>query len=84
MMIPVPERGYFRAVEGLEEARRVPGVEEIVITAKPGQLLEPWPEGHSYPGFIFARRELPEQVSDSLRAAHRALRFRFNTPLPLA
>ena len=33
----------------------VPHVEEVRITAKPDQLLEPLPEGDSYLGFIFAR-----------------------------
>jgi biotin carboxylase len=75
MMIPVPGRGRFRAAEGIEQARAWPGIEGVVITAKPGQLLEPWPEGHVYPGFIFARGPLPEQVVEALRGAHRQLRF---------
>jgi biotin carboxylase len=84
MMVPVPARGHFRDVEGVADARTVPGVEEIVVTAKPGQLMEPWPEGHSYPGFIFARADLPEQVTAALREAHRRLRIRLDTAVPLA
>jgi biotin carboxylase len=84
MMIPVPARGHFRNVDGLEDARAVAGVEAIVMTAKPGQMLEPWPEGHSYPGFIFARGDLPEQVTQALRVAHGRLRLRLDTALPLA
>jgi hypothetical protein len=84
MMIPVPGRGHFRGVDGIEDARLVAGIEDVVVTAKPGQLLEPWPEGHSYPGFIFARGALPEQVVAALRDAHGRLRFRFDKSLPLA
>ena len=70
MMIPVPGAGVFREVRGLAEARALPGVDDIVITAHPGQSLVPWPEGSRYPGFIFARGERPEEVERVLRAAH--------------
>ena len=70
MMIPVPAAGVFREVRGLAEARALPGVDDIVITAHPGQSLVPWPEGSRYPGFIFARGERPEEVERVLRAAH--------------
>ena len=55
MMIPIPHRGVFRHVEGLEEARAVTGIDDIRVTAKADQLLIPLPEGASYLGFIFAR-----------------------------
>lgn len=83
MMIPVPGRGRVRAVEGVDRARAVAGIDDVVITAKPGQLLEPLPEGHSYPGFIFARRPLPEQAIAALRQAHAALSFRLDAAVPL-
>src|SRR5256885_6644368 len=51
MMIPVPAGGGgLREVRGVEAARAVPQVEEVVITAHPGQELVPWPEGARYPG----------------------------------
>lgn len=62
MMIPIPREGIYVAVEGLEQARATPGVEDIIITAKPGQKLVPLPEGNSYLGFIFARGELLDDV----------------------
>jgi len=43
MMIPIPQAGVYQGVEGLEEARSVPGITDVVITAKEGQLLEPLP-----------------------------------------
>ena len=33
MMIPIPRRGIFRGVSGLEAARAVPGIEDVRITA---------------------------------------------------
>lgn len=84
MMIPIPLRGLLKRVEGEEEARRVPGVESVHITAKPDQLLEPLPEAGSYLGFIFARGETPDAVDASLRDAHARLRFLIDAPIPLA
>jgi len=75
MMIPVPGAGVLREVRGVDEARRLPLVEEVVITAHPDQELVPWPEGARYPGFIFARGDTPEAVEAALRAAHRRLQF---------
>jgi hypothetical protein len=75
MMIPIPLRGLYRRVEGVDVARRVPGIEDLRITAKPDQLLIPLPEGASYLGFIFAKGDTPEAVVGALRTAHAELRF---------
>src|SRR2546426_11948442 len=69
MMIPVPGAGVLREVRGVDAARAVPLVEEVVITAHLGQTLAPWPEGSRYPGFIFARGGTSEAVEAALRAA---------------
>lgn len=83
MMIPIPRRGLFKQTDGLEAATAVEGVEEIIITAKPDQLLEPLPEAGSYLGFIFARGETPAQAEPSVRRAHEALRFQVDPALPV-
>ena len=83
MMIPVPGAGILERVEGVEEASEVSGVEEVIITAKDGERLIPWPEGKSYPGFIFAAGETPAKVEESLRRAHAQLRFRMAVTLPV-
>jgi hypothetical protein len=75
MMIPIPEAGIFLRVEGVEEARKISGIESIEITAKPQQKLIPLPEGASYLGFIFARAETPAKVEAALRQAHARLHF---------
>lgn len=81
MMVPIPKGGIYESVDGVEAARSVPGIEEVVITATPGQRLEPLPEGASYLGFLFARGESPDAVEASLRRSHDELRFRIATEL---
>jgi hypothetical protein len=83
MMMPIPRRGVFRGVDGLEQARGVAGIDEIHITAKPDQLLVPLPEGASYLGFIFARAPRVEQVVQALRNAHARLSFAVDPELPV-
>jgi hypothetical protein len=76
MMIPIPRRGIYKGVEGIEAARAVRGIEEIRMTAKPDQQLVPLPEGRSYLGFIFARAATSGDVEAALREAHGRLEFR--------
>lgn len=83
MMIPVPRSGILEEVEGVEEAARIPGIEEILITAKPGERLIPWPEGKSYPGFLFSVGDTPAEAERALREAHARLRFRMAVTLPV-
>jgi biotin carboxylase len=75
MMIPIPRRGLLREVTGLNEARAVPGIEDVRITAKIDQVVLPLPEGASYLGFIFSRGVSPAHVEGALREAHRCLAF---------
>jgi len=75
MMIPVPRAGVYESVTGVEEALRVPGVDDVIITAKTGQKLLPLPEGASYTGFIFAGGNDAASVEGSLRGAHALLKF---------
>ncbi|MGD0436577.1 MAG: ATP-grasp domain-containing protein [Bryobacteraceae bacterium] len=75
MMIPIPREGIYASVEGVAEARALPLIEDVIITAKQGQKLVPLPEGNSYLGFIFARGESADAVERALRLAHEQLRF---------
>ena len=75
MMIPIPGAGVLQEVRGMAEAKAVPLVEDVQITAHPGERLVPLPEGSRYPGFIFARGETPGAVETALRAAHQRLTF---------
>ena len=83
MMIPIPRRGILRRVDGIDQARRVAGVDEIHITAKPDQLLVPLPEGASYLGFIFARAARADAVEQALRDAHARLAFTIDPEFPV-
>jgi biotin carboxylase len=81
MMIPIPKAGIFESVDGTEEALRMEGVQDLIITAKRGQQLLPLPEGASYLGFLFARGETPGAVESAIREAHGKLRFQIATAL---
>ncbi|MGZ4431692.1 MAG: ATP-grasp domain-containing protein, partial [Gaiellales bacterium] len=74
MMIPIPARGVLRMVEGVDEARLVPGVVGIEITVARGHEVVPLPEGDRYLGFLFAQGPSPGEVEAALRAAHEHLR----------
>ena len=75
MMIPIPRRGVYRGVSGVENARRIAGIDDVIITAKPDSTLVPLPEGRSYLGFIFATSDSPASVEEALRRAHERLDF---------
>jgi biotin carboxylase len=80
MMIPIPRPGILKEVRGVDAAREVPGIEEVVITTHPGQDLVPVPEGASYFGFIFARAEFPARAEAALRTAHSGLEVAIAPP----
>jgi len=83
LMIPIPREGIFHGVSGIDRARAVEGIEDVIMTAKEGQRLIPLPEGSSYLGFIFARATTPEQVEAALRAAQAKLEYDILTALPV-
>lgn len=75
MMIPVPRRGIYQSVSGLEVARRVPGVTDIQVAVEAGARILPVPEGASYLGFIFSQAPTPVEAEHALRVAHALLGF---------
>ncbi|HET9784373.1 MAG TPA: ATP-grasp domain-containing protein [Terriglobales bacterium] len=83
MMIPIPRSGVMEEVTGIEAARRVPGIEAVEITAKPGEPLTALPEGASYLGFIFARTVTPDLAERALRDAHAHLSVHWREALPV-
>lgn len=70
MMLPIPRAGLLTGVEGIEAARSVPGIEDVIVSAAVGQPVEPLPEGRAYLGFLFARGDDPAEVEKALREAH--------------
>src|SRR6185312_1976219 len=83
MMIPIPSGGVFDSVTGVPDARAVPGIESVDITAKPGEPLVALPEGSSYLGFLFARAATAPAVAAALRSAHAQLHIRMREALPV-
>ena len=75
MMIPIPGGGTLREVRGIAAAKAVPLIDDVQITAHPGERLVPFPEGSRYPGFIFARGETPHVVEAALRESYQRLAF---------
>ncbi|MBI3545898.1 MAG: ATP-grasp domain-containing protein [Gammaproteobacteria bacterium] len=73
LMIPIPQAGILRRVEGVLAAEKIPYIEEVVIHVREGYELVPLPEGSSYLGFIFAHAPSAAQAEAALRAAHACL-----------
>lgn len=76
LMLPIPERGVLEGVDGVNEARAIPGVHGVEISIGPGQEVVPVPEGNRYLGFAFARAATPADVEAALRAVQDTLRVR--------
>lgn len=75
LMIPIPRGGRLARVSGLDEARSVPDVEDVVISVRPGHILVPLPEGSRYLGFVFSRAATAGRAEAALREAHAKLSF---------
>jgi len=69
LMLPIRRGGILQEVRGVESARQVPGVEDVVVTAHLDEEIVPLPEGASYLGFAFARGDSPAEVEAALREA---------------
>ena len=83
MMIPIPKRGIYQGVQGLNAALAVAHIQTILITAEVGAQLLPAPEGASYLGFIFAQADDAGSAELALRQAHRRLTFEIRTEVPV-
>ena len=83
MMVPIPRAGVLREAGGVDTARAVPGVTEVTVTAKVGQILQTLPESASYLGFIFARGADDGAVLAALRDAHACLDFTIGAVMPM-
>jgi hypothetical protein len=81
LMVPIPRSGVLREVRGVAEARRVPGVDDVVVTAKPGQRLDALPEGAAYLAFVFASAPAGDAVETALRRAQACLDVAFDAAI---
>ncbi|MBX3071486.1 MAG: ATP-grasp domain-containing protein [Thermomicrobiales bacterium] len=83
MMIPIPRSGVLKRVDGIDDARRVPGITGIEISYRLNTPIDALPEGAAYLGFIFARGSSPAWVESRLREAHALLSIRIDPLLPV-
>lgn len=83
MMIPIPMGGILTGVIGIEEARAVPHITGVEISAPIGGRIVPLPEGNAYLGFIFAQAADPATAEAALREAHAKLHFQIKPEMPL-
>jgi biotin carboxylase len=74
LMLPVPQSGVLRAVEGQAEAAATPGITGLSITIPVGQRVRPLPDGDRYLGFIFAEGDTQDRVEQALSVARDRLR----------
>ena len=81
MMLPIKQLGHLESIHGQQEAQGIPGIESLDITAQPGDLLVPLPEGTRYLGFLLARAESPDRVESALRQAYDCLHIHIS-PIP--
>ena len=84
LMLPIRRSGVLREVRGVEEAKRVPGISDVVVTAHVDEELVPLPEGGSYLGFAFASGATPEEVESALRRAGSLIEPVVDPKLPTA
>jgi biotin carboxylase len=75
MMIPVPQRGRLEAIDGIEQARQIEGIRDVIIISRPGDILVGLPETGFYVGFILAVGESQANVVERLNECHRTLKF---------
>ena len=68
-MIPVPAKGVFAGLDGVEAARQIEHVTGIDVSSIVGRSVAPIPEESIYLGFVFARAPRPQQVETALRQA---------------
>jgi hypothetical protein len=75
MMIPIPQAGILQEVNGLAEASFVPGIEQVVISARLGQNVVPLPEGSLYSDSSLPELSRRRPSRTALRAAHARMEF---------
>jgi hypothetical protein len=76
-----PERGGLRALHGVEEARALPGVLELGITRRPGDVLGPLADSLQRSGFAVVAGATRQEAMRRADAVSRTVQFELD-PLP--
>jgi S-sulfo-L-cysteine synthase (3-phospho-L-serine-dependent) len=61
--------GTLTSVRGLEQAERLPGVEQVALTCPTGRQVRPPRDAYDRLGYVIAVGDTPEQVQAALAAA---------------
>jgi hypothetical protein len=75
MMLPVPRPGRITRITGVDEARSIEGVRDMLIFVKPGDILRSFPEQGSCLGVILATGPTTDEVQQTLERSHAQLHF---------
>lgn len=76
-MISPTSDGTLQSIAGIDEARRVPFVTEVVIDAKLGHRYNALPAESSYLGFIYAKAPTRTLCIEALEKSYDLLNFSF-------
>jgi biotin carboxylase len=78
-VLSAPEPGKLTGIEGLDAARAVPGVADIVLAVAPGEHVVPYTRAGAKLGYILASGENAADVETTFAAVERVLRFVIET-----
>lgn len=70
-----PKAGRVARIEGLETARAVPGVEEILVSLQPGDVVPDTTSSAARAAMILATGETPDAAREAARRAAAAIRI---------
>ncbi len=69
LMLPIPAEGRLVALDGVEAARAVPGIQDVIVNSSKGDVILPFPEQSCYIGFITAAGDTFDDVQRALAQA---------------
>lgn len=68
-------QGYLRGIRGVESARRVPGIRDVVIEVEPGNYLGKITGDGERPGYLIAEGETRQEAVRRADIAEKMIRF---------
>jgi biotin carboxylase len=71
--------GVVRAVHGVAEAGRMPGVIDVCVEREPGDMIGEIRNGRSRPGHVLVRGDSRQVVQERLRAVRDTIRLDYET-----
>jgi biotin carboxylase len=70
-----PPPGVLRAIAGVDEALRLPGIAEVIVTRKPGETIEPYVDNAKRCCWVIAVADDEAQAWRRVEAARRTIAF---------